>query len=192
MSHVGIKRINDATGEVEAFAEVRNAMAGALWIWMTLDQAYGHRFSMLSPACWRLANAGAMSDRDCLVCGWTFDGAYILREHLPALADALEQFFAEHGADIAPTIPGVAAALRQLAGDPAARGACFHQTSVTDNPWWLPGRSGDCDDEGSPFAFGLDTKDANGREPFEVFADFGPEGLRAKRAAAAAQEGMSR
>lgn len=187
MSHVGIHRINDTTGAVEHFWEVRNAMAGALWLWRTLDLAYTGQFSMLSPACWRLANAGAMSDRDCLVCAWTFDGAWVAREHLPALADALEQFFAEHGADVAPTIPGVVAALREVAADEGARGACFHQTSVTSDPWWMPGAGDDEEDEGRAFVFGKDAREANDREPFEVWAEFGPEGLRAKRAAAAAE-----
>lgn len=182
MSYVSINRIDAASGEVSGFGEVRNAMAGAMWIWIALDERYtgrGYSFGA-SPACWKLACAGGMSDRDCLVCAFTFDGAWVVREHLPALADALDSFFAEHGEGVNPTVPGIAAALRELAADEAARGACFQQTSVTSDPWWLHGETEE--DEGRAFTFGVDEKNADGREPFEVWERFGPEALAARRA----------
>ena len=183
MSSVSVNKIG-ADGTVCGFRDVRNAMAGAMWVWTTLNEKYAGpqrdiMAAMLKPPCWALAGKGAMSDRDCLVCGFTFDAVWVARENCTALADALDSFYAEHApaGDVVPTLRGVAEALREVAADEGVRGACFQQTSVTNDPWEM-----DDGDDCRMFTFGADTTDANGNEPWELFTEFSSDALAAKRA----------
>lgn len=179
MSTVTIYSIDAVTGEISVFDEVRNAMGGALLIWATLGSIYSNEpMSWSKPGCWELANRGAMSDRDCLVCGFTFDGCYVARENCVALADALDSFFEEHLNTAHPTIPKIAASLRMFAEDDTVRGACFQQTSAAADSWIAESNDG----EYAPFIFTDGAKRADGREPFELFAEFAGAGLAERRA----------
>lgn len=188
MSVVTVKKIQ-ADGTVVDHAEIPNSMAGAMIVWSILDRKYGFvregdyealgRIVMsCKHPCWDALTHGEMSDRDCLVCAFTCDGCYIARENLTQLADALDSFFSEHLPQGVPTLPGIAAALRDVATDETARGACAWQTSTVADPWVV--RCGDDDER--PFVFGSDEKDRNGKEPWELFGDFGPDAIAERRA----------
>lgn len=178
MSSVVIYRI-DAEGVTHPYRDVPNAWAGARWIWDVLNAQHASspaaiptRAAILHPPCWDLCNDRALSPRDTLVCAFTFDGAWVAQGDLPALADALDAFYAEFGRGrIDPTLPSIASALRELAACSATRGACFHQTTVARAAWVFR----DAADGGSrPFVFGRDPRTPAGHTPWNLFEDYGP------------------
>lgn len=165
MSYASVYKIRQ-DGDVETYAEVRNGMAGAPVIWRKLGEKVGLGRFGDEDKLWKLFGTGRFSRQDDLCLGFTFDGTYVRREHIPELVEALEAFHLAHCEGIVPTISGMAKALRRLYDeDPGARGACFQQTSVCENPWsFYDGEN----DESRSFNFDRDTVNAYKAETFEV------------------------
>lgn len=153
------------TGDVEHFADVRNGAAGAPVIWRKLGEKVGLAGYGREDAVWDLFGKGRFTRQEDLCLGFTFDGAYVRKEHLGELAEALEAFHAAHCAGLVPTIAGMAEALRRLEKEDV-RGACFRQTSVCDHPWSL--RVEGDEDERRSFNFERDKVNNFKAEPFEV------------------------
>lgn len=170
------------SGDVEDFEDVRNASAGAPFIWSRLSKEIGLRAYGDEETLWKLFGTGKFKRAWDIVLGFTFDGIWVRREHVPEVADALDVFWKEFGApEIVDTIPCLATALRKLLETyPEARGACFQMTSVCSHPWrlWEKLPNGERNEEEDPrsFNFDRDTVNAYGAEVVELIDD-----LEAKR-----------
>lgn len=80
-------------GEAHEQAQIRNATAGALWIWRALDHKYKTRCSILQYAkLWKLFNSGKLSELDNITLGISFDRVWVKKENLPKLIEALKAF----------------------------------------------------------------------------------------------------
>ncbi len=167
-------------GAVEHFADVRNGSACAPVIWSRLCEKVGLRRWGDEGKLWPLMGTGRFTRDEDVCLAFTFDGAYVRREHIPELVTALRAFWNvvdvpdADGYHISPTIPGLADALERLLAEPEAevRGACFRMTSVAEHPWWLYARNEDGeredDDEGRSFNFDHDKINAYRAEVFEL------------------------
>jgi len=178
MSRVNVYRI-EPDGVVVPHAEIQNALAGAAWIWNTLSKAVGVPCDMFAyEPLWRLFGSDRLTLHQNIVLGFTFDAVWVRKGNVPGLVAALREFFREHGTGVVPTVMGIAAACEQAAAMDI-RGVCFNQTSVCENPWRI--RTND-DGETRPFQFDKDTRDRNGKEPWELFEGYGQALRRARTA----------
>ncbi len=131
MSYVEIYSVKP-NGEVVGAFEVRNAMAGALFIWEHLREKYGVGSAFNYDPLWKLFTDDRMDLADKIVLGLTFDKVIIKRENLPPTVHALQKFISIHST---PTLVGIVDALAKLAEDPECMGVCFNHTSVAASYW---------------------------------------------------------
>src|SRR5271155_1220143 len=174
MSYTGVHKIK-ANGEVENVGDAHNSHGWCMHIWRSLDGVYRAGCGAMEyQKLWKMFGKPPMTERDAIVLGATFDAVWIKQEELPRLIAALESFWETHKTiridgnlmAVVPTIPRVIGFLKEIAADATARGACFHGTSTTDDPWFGTAAS---EDEDSPrFVFGKDTTTRHGG-PWELF-----------------------
>lgn len=167
MSRVEIYSIGH-DGEVRSFAEVRNATAGALTIWMEMAAKHKVECEMFEfGPLWKQTRSFSRPDQ--IVLAATYDRVWIRRERCSEVAAALRAFWAERGLGakgIVPTIPGIADELDRAAVSDI-RGVCFNQTSVCSDPWVV--RHPTDPEERIPFNFDRDTEAMDGGQPWELF-----------------------
>lgn len=179
MSRVTVFKI-DQKADVVHYAEIRNGIAGGLFIWMRLSPAAGlGEFNMVTAALgggcplWEAFGTSKLTEDESIAIGFTFDNVWVKRENLPRLAKALQSFWSRFGGgETAPTIPGIIESVRQLAEDETCRGACFWQTSVSGTEWILPPPDDDSDSRG--FNFDTDKVTGTGKAPWELFEALDP------------------
>ena len=133
------------SGEIRTYREYRNAFRSAWLVWDTMSKMYLHKDAIefvisnryddaLQPVwdLWKNPNV-PMSHR--LVMASTFDRVMVRRKNLTRLADAYDQYSKEV------KDPGhiliMADDLRILADDPACFAACWCQTSVSSDIWYV-------------------------------------------------------
>ena len=157
MSYVEVYGIR-SNGDVKSIGEVRNAQAGAAYIWDEITKKY---LGEDSPALyardpkelWALFGDPRLSENESLVLGFTYDSYWVSYRDIPRLVAALEDFWSRHHSsksifgkretrEINPTIPGISKLISDFHKDPELvggivnpRGICFNQTSVCENPW---------------------------------------------------------
>lgn len=172
-------------GSIDEFAEYQNSHGFAPAIWTVLTAKYvpmgmplggdsdarmmaimegrktwlldtDHCFKHMGEA----ADDGTMSDAEALCYAVTMDFAVVEREYLTRVADAFDQFVANHG----PSLDGhvlhlaeMAGDLRRLVADETSRGACWNTTSLADTFAALVYDS-DEDDEGRPYNIDRDAR----------------------------------
>jgi len=148
MSYVEIFSINKE-GEILSFAEVRNAMAGALLIWEKLGEKYnllGEGYSMMPgyyEKLWKSCSKGILTPGEDLLVRSTFDNVWLRRDLIPLLAKAMHEFHQEFiaGTNISNTVERAALSLESLLGNTSEEeviGICFNQTSVNSDIWVGP------------------------------------------------------
>lgn len=154
-------------GDVVGYEDVRNAMAGAMYMWRKLGEKMG-----VSPIygreeeVWGALGSGRFTLDEDICLAFTFDGAYVQAKNIPRLITALEAFHATYCQGIAPTIKGIAEALtRLIREEPEIRGACFQQTSASDHPWSFYNPE---TDESRPFNFDRHEKNNYGQKPYDL------------------------
>lgn len=143
-------------GDAHEQAQIRNATAGALWIWRALDHKYRTRCSILQYGkLWKLFNTGKLSELDNITMGVSFDRVWVKKENLPKLIEALKAFsneFCEQPVQISSpfdfaaaqdgpvkvddTIPRLIAALKACL-EMDILGVAFNHTSVGEAFWEL-------------------------------------------------------
>ena len=120
-------------GQVAGAYEVRNAMAGALYIWECLREKYGVGSALNYDPLWKLFTDDRMDLADKIAMGLTFDRVIIRRENLPPTIHVLQRFVSS--LDGTPTLVGIIDALKKLAQDQECVGVCFNHTSVAESYW---------------------------------------------------------
>lgn len=159
-------------GACRPYGEVRNAMDGALTIWERLSDKYRLPFHPWKTEdgfpIWKACNQGKLSEADRICVLFTFDNAWVRREHVAKLVEALRAFHAGHvaGTGITPSIAAVADALEAAAKDETILGFSFNQTSVNSNPWFS---YSDGADEPTPYNV------LTGTRHWEIFDDWKPQ-----------------
>lgn len=160
MSRCEIYSISN-NGNVELYAEERNACAGALVIWMDLAEKYGINCNVLdfNPV-WSFCNNFKMERSDTIAMVSTYDRVWVAKEHLNEVAEAWENVWKYVDSKVRQygktddTIRRVAVVLRRASEDENIRGICFNHTSVNSNPWQIRID----EDESRPFNFDTDTE----------------------------------
>lgn len=159
-------------GNIEFEAEISNSYRGAMHVWTALAVKYGlvkpgeEGYLLIRPGLmdqvWKLRDDERLSWWERVVLLSTFDKVVILRDDLPR---AIEAFRAWAGANViintngaqeASSIGAQGLTFKRML-ERGFRGACFNQTSVCANPWWVYDNSGD-EEEGRPFNIDRDTE----------------------------------
>jgi hypothetical protein len=165
MSRVEIYSISNK-GDVELYAEERNAVACAWLMWDTFNKKYNlSNKEMDFKELWEFTGTDKMSRQDKIAVASAFDRVWIKKEHLKEVADAWDAAWelVKARGDRVDTISRVAAVIRKAA-DEDIRGICFNQTSVCCNPWVVTHG----EDEEETFNFDKHTEISGGK-PWELF-----------------------
>lgn len=182
MSYVEVFAV-DKDGDVLSFAEARNNHGYAPIVWDALGSKYGYcvdRFGYGRNSgidrMWKEWPSPRMTPAERLLLGSTFDFVWIKREHLPALADALDAFYEEHAKpkNIAATTRECARILREIFADESNIGAAFNQCSAVRAFWHTANDAPEDDDdpEERPWNVLRDVEQKSGewagRSPWEI------------------------
>jgi len=138
-------------GTPRTYEEYRNAWGGAAYIWTSLIDAYlvgrGGATSLGAMMCqdenmngmkplWELGKDLRVPENFRFILLSTFDRAMVRASDFNRLADAMDEFVRTFPpGDRACSLPAQAQTLRQMALSGEWRAACWHQTSVSENPW---------------------------------------------------------
>jgi hypothetical protein len=134
-------------GNVEHYANARNAFGGAMHIWMTLAEKYKIQISFMDfQPLWDKTNE--MEERDRWVIASTYDRVIVMREWMPTLIEHLASFIEEYPTN---TLKMVWASLQDVILDDEGIGVCFNQTSVNADAWQGLPVSDDEDAERVPY-----------------------------------------
>ncbi len=132
MSYTTLYKVPE-NGEIEDYAEFKNAYQGAFNVWSEMAKAYlgmehSPMFGSMKPI-WDMADDDRALLNDRIVLASTFDWVMVKREHLSVVADAMDDF----GKRYEPGhLPEQAKKLRELTQDKSCYAVCWCQTSVTD------------------------------------------------------------
>ncbi len=154
MSRVTVYII-DPTGNVVPYKEASNAYGCAPVIWSKMSERYlGKDFSFFEPdKIWPIASDPAVDLQDRITMGFTFDSAFVKKENIPRLIEALRSFLRGYGDGSSGTIHIIVSILYECCSRQNDLGVCFRQTSVIENLWQvlLPAKEEYCDREYRPF-----------------------------------------
>lgn len=157
------------SGDVEPYAEFRNAHGGAMAVWRILSEKYlnvkGPEFMMLMMQGFKplfdMHKQGKLEPWEAVVLTTTYDRVFIPIEHIASVASAFEKFVEEYGAaqeGMAFSIPEQAKNLRFLlteVDEKGWRGVGWNQNSVSDAIW-----TGEYDkEEGDNIPYNVDRDD---------------------------------
>jgi len=154
-------------GDVEPYAEFRNAHGGSMAVWRILSEKYldakGPAFMMLMMQGFKplfdLHKQGKLEPWEAVVLTTTYDKVFIPIEHIASVASAFEKFVEVHGPSqegMVFSIPEQAKNLRFLlteVEEKGWRGVGWNQNSVSEAIW-----TGSRDDEPVPYNIDRDTK----------------------------------
>lgn len=122
-------------GEVESYAEFKNAFQGSFNVWSEMGKSYlgmeNVSFVNMKPV-WNLFKDGKVLLNDRIVLASTFDWIMVKREHLSVVVDAMDDFSKRYESG---HLPEQAEKLRELAHDESCYAACWCQTSVVGDMW---------------------------------------------------------
>jgi hypothetical protein len=130
-------------GEIQLVAEFRNSHGGAAYVWDKLSEMYLHwqEFEWCKAddqkikQLWALNHDPRLTLTERITLTTTYDGVMVRRRDLLVVADAFEAFAARHGPGT--HLPAQAVELRKMAGDLECYAACWNQTSVNADTWWV-------------------------------------------------------
>lgn len=145
-------------GEVEHYADLRNAWQGAMKVWTDLGQKYlGTDCTTLlmseegARKVWDLAKDSRLSEAEWTVMLMTFDCCVVPVGQMEFCAGACEQVNIGHYGK-----GGVATVVREMV-QKGYKGVCFNQTSVSGSPWTIH-LPEDAEAEDRPYNINTDTK----------------------------------
>jgi hypothetical protein len=167
MSYTTVKII-ESDGKITDIAELSNSWGSAAFVWSALAKRYLDGevafFRDRGKQIWALVNDVRLSHVERIVLASTFDHAIIEQAHFADAASAFREFSYNHGvtgnANHLPTI----ARLLYERKDYACTGMCFHQTSVSEDPWAVYDAEAE---EYEPYDM------VRGDKHFFVFAEYG-------------------
>jgi len=126
------------SGEIEDYAEFKNAFRGAFNVWSEMAKAFlcmedlpMSRDGGMKQV-WDLAQSENVPLNDRIVMASTFDRVMVKREHLFLVAAAMDDFANRYDPG---HLPEQAKKLRELAKDESCFAVCWRQTSVTADMW---------------------------------------------------------
>jgi hypothetical protein len=159
-------------GDVESYAEFRNAHGGAMAVWRILSEKYlnakGPAFMMLMMQGFKplfdMHKQGKLEPWEAVVLTTTYDKVFIPIEHVASVASAFEKFVeenAEYGKQFVFSIPEQAKNLRFLlteVEEKGWRGIGWNQNSVSEAIWTGQYGLKEDPDEHFPYNIDRDTK----------------------------------
>lgn len=168
MSRTTVKIVK-TDGQFNDIAELGNSWGSAAFVWSALSKKYlGDEMAWMGgngKAVWDLAGDSRLSQAERIVLVSTFDHAIIEHAHFADAANAFREFSHDHSkADHVNHLPTIARLLDERKDTPCI-GMCFHQTSVSEDPW-----HGGYDEEAEEYKpYDLQTETRH----FFVFAEYG-------------------
>lgn len=149
MSYTTIYKVPEK-GEIENYAEFKNAWRGALNVWTEMAKRYlgmemlpMFREGGMRPV-WDLSEDPEIPENDRIVMASTFDNVMVEREDLPRLVEAYRDFATRFEPG---SLLEQAEVLEKLAADPTCFAVCWNQTSVNSDTWMKPEGDPDIEDD---------------------------------------------
>ena len=149
-------------GDMTPVASFRNAFRGAFHVWAELSERYlGHvlRLGGNLQTLWDLDKDPRLTDDERLVHVSTFDRAFVRREHMRRIADALDAFVPS-----TENLTGQAAAIRKAWEDGARVVAWCHTSVAGDLDWSTMGPRDEADEDAEAVPFNIDRDKFTGPE----------------------------
>lgn len=158
----------EKSGEVTHFDEVKNSFIGAFKIWQQLSDKYGFEMSMrMGPTqAWKAFSKGTYTPFEDVVIGTTFDNVIVLKENIPNVINAMQQYDEAHpGTSVSKQVD----ILKNMLEDENTIGVAWQQTTTSDSTW-LP----EFDDDDNEIVYNINEQSKH----WNLFDDLDKAGVK--------------